>query len=271
MARKTVLCLIVTVLCLTVAADTARWRMQMPMVPDVADSIRQAVQQRTRLLKSRQAGQSRETRTRSDGSISEVEQMVDDATNSDDTWCLRTETGGVRVHTRSVPGSTFDMVRGSAVLDVEPRAVVKLFESTDEELIRQFNPLYDSGWDLETIDRVSKVAYARVRSAFPGIKPRDTVTRVSHHVLGPRGEVFLLQAVEHRAMPPQRGCVRAQILNGMNLVQPVPGNQHKTNFTFTQQANLGGIVPAWVANRLIAREAVQFVQRIGVVAKTLDK
>jgi len=250
------------------ATDTVRWRREMPVMPDFASAVRRAVQERNGQLKP---GQSPKKCSGAPRSSSKVEQLVDDATNGDEAWSLKAESEGVRVWRRSMPDSTFDMVRGSAVLDVEPHAVVKLFETTDEELIRQFNPLYDSGWDLERIDHISKVAYARVRSAFPGVKPRDTVTRVSHHMLGQRGDVFLLRAVEHRGMPPQRGCVRAKILNGMNLVQPVPGNNHKTNFTFTQQTNPGGIVPAWIANRLIAREAVQFVQRIGAVAKSLEK
>ena len=224
---------LLTLVCAAAAADTAQWSRELPIVPEFAKTIRIAVQQRSGHTKSRRSRQPHDI-----SSPSEVTQMVDDATNSDESWCLKTESGGVRVWRRSMPDSTFDMVRGSAILDVEPRAVVRLFETTDEELIRQFNPMYDSGWDLERIDRVSKVAYARVRSAFPGFKPRDTVTRVTQLRIGPRGEVFLLRAVEHRAMPPQRGCVRAQILNGMNLVQPVPGDVRKTNFTFTQQANI---------------------------------
>ena len=41
----------------------------------------------------------------------------------------------------------------------------------------------------------------------------------------------------------------------------------KTNFTFTQQINTGGVIPAWLINVLITQDAVQFVKRIGAVAK----
>ena len=40
-----------------------------------------------------------------------------------------------------------------------------------------------------------------------------------------------------------------------------------TNFTFTQQVNAGGIVPAWLMNTLVAQDAVVFVKRIGGAAK----
>ena len=107
----------------------------------------------------------------------------------------------------------------------------------------------------------------------------------------------MLRAVDHAAKPVSSDYVRAKILRGMHLVQPVKGSvSHggartlgtraeqrlsllltppvavssqpgKTNFTFTQQINTGGVIPAWLMNVLITQDAVQFVKRIGAVAK----
>ena len=85
---------------------------------------------------------------------------------------------GVCIWRRKVVGSIWDEVRGTGVLDVRPQAVVRLFETSDVELIRSFNPLYDTGHDIEWYSRSAKAAYARVRSALPGFWPRDTVTVV---------------------------------------------------------------------------------------------
>jgi hypothetical protein len=81
------------------------------------------------------------------------------------------------------------------------------------------------------------------------------------------GTVLMLRAVDHAAKPVSSDYVRAKILRGMHLVQPVKGSPGKTNFTFTQQINTGGVIPAWLMNVLITQDAVQFVKRIGAVAK----
>eukprot|EP00316_Scyphosphaera_apsteinii_P012928 CAMPEP_0119335262 /NCGR_PEP_ID=MMETSP1333-20130426/89174_1 /TAXON_ID=418940 /ORGANISM="Scyphosphaera apsteinii, Strain RCC1455" /LENGTH=229 /DNA_ID=CAMNT_0007345773 /DNA_START=216 /DNA_END=905 /DNA_ORIENTATION=+ len=199
----------------------------------------------------------------------EVMQFVRDRTSNDPSWQLKINRCGIKVWRRSVPSSAFDEIRGSGVLDVKPAKVIALFESSDVELIRRFNPLYDIGWDVQRYSGCAKVSYARVRSAFPGFKPRDTVTCVSRHSLG-LDTVFILHAMQHSKAPPQRGCVRAEIIRGMHLIQVVPLSPTQTNFTFTQQVNAGGAVPAWVANLLTTREAVQFIQRIGDVASSVS-
>ena len=61
--------------------------------------------------------------------------------------------------------------------------------------------------------------------------------------------------------------MRAKVLRGVFLIQPVKGQPKMTNFTFTQQVDAGGIVPAWLMNSLVAQDAVVFVKRIGGAAK----
>ena len=145
-----------------------------------------------------------------------------------------------------MPGSKWDEVRGSAVLECKPASVVHLFETDDADLIRSFNPMYHSGYDIERFSDTAKAAYGRVKSgegfskcdrrrrqtnpypflvlfsAFPGFAPRDTVTAVEqHHVADEQGggEVFVLRAIVHPAAPKDSGCVRARILSGLNLIQ----------------------------------------------------
>ena len=49
-------------------------------------------------------------------------------------------------------------------------------------------------------------------------------------------------------------------------MQPVAQQPGLTNFTFTQQIDVGGVVPPWIVNRLITQDAVTFVKRVGVAA-----
>ena len=130
--------------------------------------------------------------------------------------------------------------------------------------------MYDSGHDLEQLDADTKVSYGAVKAIFP-FKPRDTVTRVAFRELRElapaAGTAIVQQAVEHPDMPPRKGYVRAKVLRGVFLIQPVKGQPKMTNFTFTQQVDAGGIVPAWLMNSLVAQDAVVFVKRIGGAAK----
>ena len=60
--------------------------------------------------------------------------------------------------------------------------------------------------------------------------------------------------------------VRAKILRGMHLVQPIDKKPGLTNFTFTQQVNAGGVIPAWLMNTLVAQDSVVFIKRLGTAA-----
>ena len=133
--------------------------------------------------------------------------------------------------------------------------------------------MYDRGYDLEVVDGTTKVSYGSVRSIFP-FKPRDTVTRVAFRELpsGAGGGTLVLQrAVKHPSMPKRKGYVRAEILRGTFIVQPVKGSPAYTNFTFTQQINAGGIIPAWLMNQLVAQDAVQLLLRLNTAAKRYAK
>ena len=78
--------------------------------------------------------------------------------------------------------------------------------------------MYDSGHDLEQLDQYTKVSRA-ARAIF--LFRRDTVTRAAERTLTVGGTALILHAVDHPAMPPRSDYVRAKILCGMHLVQPV--------------------------------------------------
>ena len=48
-----------------------------------------------------------------------------------------------------VAGSNWDEVKGTAVLSCSPESVVQLFATDNVDVIRSFNPMYESGYDIE--------------------------------------------------------------------------------------------------------------------------
>ena len=198
--------------------------------------------------------------------VGDPEALVRDATG-DDRWVLKVAKADVRIWSRSVPGSPNNEIRGNGLIEAPPRKVLELLRQPDAATIRQYNPMYDEGYDLERIDARTKISFGTARAIFP-FKPRDTVTRIAEREVqgGTGGTVLLLRAVEHASMPPQKTHVRARIVRGMHLIQPVAGQPARTNFTFCQQVDVGGILPAWLMNQLIAQDSVEFVKRVGAAS-----
>ena len=200
-------------------------------------------------------------------------ERVLELTGDGEEWRLAATKSGVRVWRRAVKGSPFDEVRGNGLIRVPPSVVLALVKIADEDVVRQYNPLYDRGYDIQTLDATTKISYASARAIFP-FKPRDTVTRVAFRELPPAvggGTAVFQRAVKHPDMPKKSGVVRAEILRGMFLIQPVAKQPGVTNFTFTQQLNCGGIVPAWLMNQLIAQDGVALVQRLSATATRMHK
>jgi len=197
----------------------------------------------------------------------EVENFIADATSGARSWVPAVQRKGFTVWRRKLPNSPHVYVRGHGVFEAPPSSVIALFESSDADFIRKYNPMYDSGWDLERYDATTKAAYGKVRAAFPGVRPRDTVSLISRRSVRGGGVAFFQDAMVHPAAPPLRGIVRAKILRGMFLIQAVPGSATRANFTFCQQVDAGGVIPAWVMNRLITGEAISFLQRLERTAR----
>ena len=118
------------------------------------------------------------------------------------------------------------------------------------------------------IDGRTKISFATGRAIFP-FQPRDTVTHIAERAVPEAaggGTALLLRAVEHPAMRPRKSHVRAKVLRGMHLIQPVRGAPHRTNFTLTQHIDTGGVVPAWLMNTILAQDAVLFVKRLSAAS-----
>eukprot|EP00966_Prymnesium_polylepis_P192971 4472750-Prymnesium_polylepis.1 len=150
---------------------------------------------------------------------------------------MKLHKGKVRVWRRSVSGSRVDEVRGNGIIDAPPSALLGLLCQNDADVIRSYNPLYDTGHDVCRIDGRTRLSYARVRPIFK-FKPRDTLTRVAQWelpLLGPGATALLLRHADHPEAPVYPKYVRAKILRGMHLVQPVRGSPGKANYTFCSQ------------------------------------
>ena len=165
-----------------------------------------------------------------------------------------------------MPGCKNDGVRGNGLIEAPPAA--ELIKDADEEIIGQRNRCYDRGYDLEVLDANTKVSYGSVRAIFP-FKPRDTVTRVAFRdtaALVPARWCCSVRSSTRACMP---SYVRAEILRGTFIVQPVKVlRAHDQLHVYAARSMPEGILPAWLMNQLVAQDAVQLVLRLNTASAT---
>ena len=111
-------------------------------------------------------------------------------------------------------------IKAEGVLHAPARVILELFRSTDESLIRSFNPMFDKGHDLEPLTKVSntKVSWACSKAVFP-LKARDFVTRVKYVASPGDGIAIISEGLGSHPRAP-RGYVRARIMTGVQCAAP---------------------------------------------------
>mgnify|MGYP001213679623 CR=1 FL=1 len=134
---------------------------------------------------------------------------------------------GVSVFRRTVAGSRWEEVKGEGLLACTPASAIKLFETNDETLIRTFNPLYDSGYDVQRFSASAKVAALSSLVAMPYLVSSPALARhpsarvlIIRHPRSPCCAGLLWQGKAMRF--PHSSCsakllVHAGIMAGMHL------------------------------------------------------
>eukprot|EP00467_Chlorarachnion_reptans_P009616 CAMPEP_0114489756 /NCGR_PEP_ID=MMETSP0109-20121206/2064_1 /TAXON_ID=29199 /ORGANISM="Chlorarachnion reptans, Strain CCCM449" /LENGTH=238 /DNA_ID=CAMNT_0001666299 /DNA_START=275 /DNA_END=991 /DNA_ORIENTATION=+ len=198
-------------------------------------------------------------------------QLLTDAMEAifkDDGWQREVERDGVEIFSRRVDGSRMKQIRGRGKIKCEAEAVLRLFQASSVDKIREFNPMYDEGKDIQRIDDHTKISWSKTHGVAL-VKPRDFVTFVQ--LLRTRNGDYLIlnESTNHPKFPPgKNGCVRANMLLGANAVRPLHGQKGECEFTFVQHVDIGGSLPTWLMNRIMLSDSVKFVKRIEKAARS---
>lgn len=197
-------------------------------------------------------------------------QRVDRELNAQEGWSLVSERSGIKVWAKAdsraaTAGRQFVCIRAEGTLDAPAPIVLELFRSTDEALIRSFNPMYDSGHDLEPLARKgnSKVSWACSKAVFP-LKPRDFVTRVRYVASPDDGIAIISEGLSSHPDAP-RGYVRARVVEGLQVITPL--GDKRCRFTTVSRVDPGGAMPAWLSNTIAKRDAPNYLLRLEKAAK----
>eukprot|EP00903_Cladosiphon_okamuranus_P022209 g20424.t1 len=165
---------------------------------------------------------------------------------------------------RNSGGSKFACIRAWCTMDVPAEAIVELFESS--ERVKEYNKWFLEGRDLELLDDDTMVVWASSPAPLPFVKPRDFVTVVNVRRLEDGSIVVVNRGYRHPAAPPSSDYVRGEVILAANVIKPDSKNRYKTHFTMLTQVDPGGIAPAWIVNKISARDPVDFLQRVEAAA-----
>lgn len=187
-----------------------------------------------------------------------------------DGWEFVTETNGVRVHRKSLPSmdgklSKYCCVKATGILAASPADILTLFE--DNTRVAEYNKFYAEGRDLEAINDCTKVVWAASPPMF-FFKARDFCTVVHYRKLQDGTVVVVNRAVEHPDAPRTDKYVRAEILMGANIIQPVVGKPHQALFTIVTQVDPGiKFAPPSIVNKVVSWGPPTFFKEIETAAQ----
>lgn len=121
--------------------------------------------------------------------------------------------------------------------------------------------------------RHTQVVWASSPSIFC-FKPRDYCTYVHYRKHADGTIIVLNRAASHPEAPPNEKYVRAEVLMGASIIQPVADDPDKCVFTTIAHINPGGLVPPFLVNKLCARGPVEFhslVEKAAQRTRTMPK
>ncbi len=186
-----------------------------------------------------------------------------------DGWEFVGETQGVKVHRKNLPAldgrlSKFACVKATGVIDASPATILALF--ADNLRVPEYNKFYAEGRDLEAISEDTKVVWAASPPMF-FFKPRDFCTVVHYRKLKDGTVCVVNRGAEHPDAPRTDKYVRAEILMGANIIQPVAGKPGQALFTIVTQVDPGGFAPPAIVNKVTSLGPPNFFKDVERAAK----
>jgi hypothetical protein len=176
----------------------------------------------------------------------------------------------LKVWTRRFPGTDFVTVKAEAHIDASPEAMYEVLAPGDIDIVRTYNPLVDDGYDVEYLDKDSKISWSQTQAIWP-IRPRDFVTYITRTSLSGGATALLQLATSHPDAPEgnDSSVVRGEI-NGMFYIRPVKGKPRECTFTMMHRFNPGGTIPTWLVNWLAEMKPASFIGAVAHTARRYD-
>ena len=170
-------------------------------------------------------------------------------------WILQSVQSGVSISTRPSSQSDLQECKGEAVVSSCPVLLHALFGDIQRRV--EWDPMVESGREIEAIDRLTTIVHALFKAPWP-VSQREVVLlgRSQREVDGS----FLSYSVSipYDALPASPGSVRANLLYSAVMVTELTGGSDagKCRVTFVSCSDPMGYVPHMLVDATSTRECL---------------
>jgi len=185
---------------------------------------------------------------------------------STDGWVVAYDKSDIKVWSRSVEGSSINIVRAWAkVKDVTPATFYDVLHDPDYRKEWDENML--EGFCLEQVDPHNDVGYYSAKSPFFMIAGRDFCNQRSWYVPEDKKEYIIFNhSVPHHKCPEKKGIVRAISFLSGYLVRPDPDDEKSCTLIYVTQSDPKGWIPAWAMNQATKSFAPKLIEKLSTVS-----
>jgi len=161
-------------------------------------------------------------------------------------WEKVSNSDGILVERRTVPGSNLKEFRGRGVVDAALPRVLAVLQDAPHRT-EWMSDCSSSYVIEENHEKRTQIAYHRTKAPWP-VADRDSINRAEIHLdVENRRIVLPFEGIAHPKGPPVKGVVRMPFIRGHWILTAVRGGK-ATEVEYQVHANPGGSLPDWIAN-----------------------
>lgn len=182
-------------------------------------------------------------------------------------WKYITSESGAQVYRKffkSGPSREYACVMCNGTINSPPHKVLALLSDTSR--VKEYNSLYENGKEVAEVADNTKILWVTTPPIFP-LKPRDFCMVWHVRKLKDGTCIVLNRAVDHPLAPVTRNFVRAEVVLGASIIQPIPGDSRRSRLTMITQLNPGGFAPPTLINFLCTMGPIGYMKNVEVASK----
>ncbi len=161
-------------------------------------------------------------------------------------WEKVSNSDGILVERRTVPGSNLKEFRGRGVVEAAMPRVLAVLQDAPHRT-EWMSDCASSHVIEENHEKRTQIAYHRTKAPWP-VADRDSINRAEIRLdVDNRRIVLPFEGIEHPKGPPVKGVVRMPFIRGHWILTAVRGGK-ATEVEYQVHANPGGSLPDWIAN-----------------------
>jgi len=167
----------------------------------------------------------------------------------------------VKVTSKSSDDSSINVVKLSAVLDVEIETLYHLLHDSN------FRVTWDTtrieGIQIEQLDPYNDIGYFSTKSPVFTVSNRDFCNLRSWYVTADKSEYFIINHfVDHPNAPKKSGFVRGRSLFSGYWLRVIPNEPNSSRLICMTQTDPGGWIPGWLVNSVSATLAPKILEKL---------